>query len=735
MKTPNETNESLQTDALEHDSSMLAMDTVLTKERPDNDDEIKIQVGEYDEDEVGEFIEIPVSTSTIPENLEIPEQLQRIIEKRLSIYRELEELEKDRLEMLNLKTLSEDVKSELSRQRRELQKLPSGQEAQAALYKLGTKLAGVAQKVKDGKSQALDPNLAHAYQLASQQWKLCMTRENIASPLLQATAGITAKEPLLLIFSRLGIKSEELFAWAVYATAIEVETAVATKKRQAIQEQLSQMKQKKHGLLARLNRASKEEEKETRRKLEQSDELYADRITFLLRELSAITPHLVKEFWQVYNEAAPCLVKNEFVGQDAVLLRAFFRYGMLSQASWSLEPEVVEHILENCAVANLTADYSLDAMNILYADEYIILASNGTYTPSIDEELELKHRNSPAWHADRLHRRLISTTYKETAYNEVLVNLLESIGDLHEKQALLQSELSNLIRNAPDYHKLSNNLKQQIQSCKVDLGRFERITKRIETQFIIQQIELREETEAKLANLEFKLTEECLADKEAAAMHRVSRLCAKLQDPFPPFALRDNFNPGSGQVNSREELIKDLQELERRDHTLFKECLLPVKKESQRIYMRYCPIILISPSCGFMGYSWNPRTNLEAGRIVVPAYCPRPGLRERMLHNLLADFRWDTSKASSGMDLLGSETLMAAYSTVRWEYRRKQKNVREKAGIYSEENDRQNFRRHYVLYLQSALDGGKKLFFKCREVYEAMVKYIPLPEGVQKLKR
>jgi len=35
----------------------------------------------------------------------------------------------------------------------------------------------------------------------------------------------------------------------------------------------------------------------------------------------------------------------------------------------------------------------------------------------------------------------------------------------------------------------------------------------------------------------------------------------------------------------------------------------------------------------------------------------------------------------------------------------------------------------------SAFEGGKKLFFKCPEVYDALVKYHGLPDGVQKLKR
>ena len=99
----------------------------------------------------------------------------------------------------------------------------------------------------------------------------------------------------------------------------------------------------------------------------------------------------------------------------------------------------------------------------------------------------------------------------------------------------------------------------------------------------------------------------------------------------------------------------------------------------------------------------------------------------------MADFRFDTSKEDAGVDLLTSETLVAAYATVRWDYRKRSKEIREKAAIYNEENDRKNWRRHYALHISSALDGGKKLFFKCPEVYEAVCKHMGLPAGVDKL--
>ncbi|MBF0196776.1 MAG: hypothetical protein HQL32_03665, partial [Planctomycetes bacterium] len=98
-------------------------------------------------------------------------------------------------------------------------------------------------------------------------------------------------------------------------------------------------------------------------------------------------------------------------------------------------------------------------------------------------------------------------------------------------------------------------------------------------------------------------------------------------------------------------------------------------------------------------------------------------------------FRYDTAKENAGMDLITSDTICAAYAKVRFDYRKKSKEFREKAGIYKDMKDKENFKVHYRLYIDSMDESGKKLFFKCNEMYEAYVKYVPLPPGKQKLSR
>ena len=111
-------------------------------------------------------------------------------------------------------------------------------------------------------------------------------------------------------------------------------------------------------------------------------------------------------------------------------------------------------------------------------------------------------------------------------------------------------------------------------------------------------------------------------------------------------------------------------------------------------------------------------------------------MREAIVVDAFSDFRYDTSKEQAGNDVMNSDTLVAAYAEVRWILRKKDKEVRQKVGIFTDENERTNWRRHYAMYINSAYDGGKQLFFKCPDLYELVInKFIELPEGIPVLAR
>ena len=372
---------------------------------------------------------------------------------------------------------------------------------------------------------------------------------------------------------------------------------------------------------------------------------------------------------------------------------------------------------------------------MLYADEYLDFVSRGMITGAIDQDLELNERGSDAWKRDKYwRRRIFSQTRQHT-----LARTLEALEarhaaclDLVEK---LDTKLNELSRDDPKYKQKRHTWTERVQESKVEAARLIRHIESLRDKLLPEEQRAGGEAQAKLDALGGAYTPVELARKEATEVHRVSRLCAKLKDPFLPFVLRDKFQPQGPALNDRDTVTAELVEAERLDPGIFREVLFHAKKKDARVLTRDAPYVLITPSMGIMGFSWNPRYGSEVGRLVLPGINARPGDLRNMLYNVLSDFRWDTSKASAGTDVMKSDTLVAAFMTVRWDYRKRSKEVREKAGLFNEENDRENWRRHYALYMSSADDAGKKLFFKCNEVYEAVCKYMDLPEGVERLSK
>jgi len=142
------------------------------------------------------------------------------------------------------------------------------------------------------------------------------------------------------------------------------------------------------------------------------------------------------------------------------------------------------------------------------------------------------------------------------------------------------------------------------------------------------------------------------------------------------------------------------------------------------------PTVVIAPCVGSVSVVVRPRGGADSGCIVVPRYFRRPGTRTQVLWQVMADFRYQTSRSAAVIDAMNSDTLAAAYAEVRWMYRKKAKAVRKKAAIRNGESELKNWRRHYQLYMKSAFNNGKMLFSACPALYERIVgKFIELPEG------
>ncbi len=644
---------------------------------------------------------------------EMPElsELEKVVNTRIAILMKLDDLAQERSVMIGNLELTGDVRNELARQIREIRRFPTGEMAKKNLQQTEAKITAMKEAAMTGMGPVPGEAFLKAIDLGKRQWKLFILRDEQIPSMLECGARCSNHEPLYQLLLKTKSSPQALFGWANYAAAVE-----ALRKRVIPQKEI---------LRQRLAQASRSEAEAIQGSLSKVESF----VSSASRELTSIEPMMMEIFWTAYQEGAALLAEGNVSKEMQPCLRAFLRFGLIGTSPHLIDSSLGNQLLEESAHHIDQLDETTRAVHVLYADEYIDLVARGVITPSIDEDLELNQRGSEAWLKDKNWRRVIAGRVRFSTLSQVIKDLEARVQTLTVENSNLEGRLANCRRESKE----REMLREKLQNQRVEMARRTMAIEHIKTKLLPEQDSKAKAAEAKLAETGGRLDPVELARQETARLHTVCRLCAKLKDPFPPFSLRDGFKKDC--YNSRAVMLQEIKDLEERDPTLFKEIVIQAKHPSQRTYARYSPYIVLAPCNGFMSFSWNPRTSVEVGRVVLPLYTQRAGILRALLYTTFADFRWDTSKDSAGLDLLTSDTLVAAYCTVRWDFRKRSREVRQKAGIYTQENDRKNWRRHYALYIGSAREGGKNLFFKCVEIYDACIKYIGLPEGVKKLRR
>lgn len=715
----------------------------------------------------------------LPETLDLetttfhpPKSLTEIAYRRLSILMSVDKLEKLREPYQGDEDLPVAISSEISRQTRELKRLPTDEIANRTLEKLNKKMYDIlhppvvasANTEDDEEEDELDDFLddvdeeedeedeeaeeqeeepaapepapqprqpvdlddLEQLQVDVLQWgikqsNLFLERNTLVQNILDSGMRCLQNERLFEVFEKYELSPQTLYGWTAYHATLDSFKDACKAKNQTLDDQLRQLSNPKS------KKKSNPEEEPIREEMAQLYNLQSA----VSKEIKDITRGMVEEFWRIYSDAAVILAEEKVAGEDETYIRAFLRYGMIGQADWLISKDVVTFVLDECAHAKRKWDYHVNATHVLYTDEYIHMVGQGMITPSMDEDLELNEKGTDAWKVDKMWRRIVYGKIIESSLTQTANTLKAEIDCIAEQQEKLETMIEKLNPGKKTFKQKKREMQEEIQACKVSIARLQKSIDQIEGKLLSDEQASVGEAQSRMAALE-PMTAKTLAQREAKGIRKGCKLCAKLKEPFLPFVLREKFKPG-GAVNDRATVNAQIAELEILDPLIFKDVLIQAKKPVNRIYLRSCPYIILTPALGQMGFSLNPRGGPDVGRLLMPVLSARPGMLDRMCYEIFSDFRYDTSKQSAGVDLLTSDTLVAAYANARWAYRKKSKEIREKASMFNEENDRNNWRRHYILYMTSAMDGGKKLFFKCNEVYEGVLKYMNLPEGVEKL--
>jgi hypothetical protein len=697
---------------------------------------------------------------------ELPENVFKIVDARIAIWDKLLALDLHRHEFRR-SSPSEQVLNEIARQARELQRLPSVDALTSALERIAGQLqspsaAPEAQaededeadededeeddaEAEDAEDEgdeegavapdapAPDPALTRLLSVGVAQIKLLIAREQTNALIPKVAAELSADELLVQFCRRHRVDADTLLGWTFYAMGLELR--IAGYRRQESDCRASQAAadkaRRESGALRSIfgGKGGKEDGPALDPRvprLRQAAE----------REYKAIERHLANAYWQLYEELAWLLASEPLGDEDAPRVRAFLRYGLVSTHPGVIQPAKLETVIDDCTRNVVPWQNTVDVIHAVYPDEYVQAVFARQTTPSPDEDLDLNGRGTPQWKADRLWRLSVINRVRAELFLAECERLRGEIARLDQKRAEDEQKLEALRQSSKRSAKRkAEALDKELVGMRNQIGRWSKTLEKLLGKAVPELQQQASIAESKLPVARQVLSPEQIIRREARFIRRLARLTARLKEPYPAFVLRDRLEPGRSDHHDRAAVQAAVALLEKADPRIFHQTVVSNKDLDKRSSVRTPATFLIVPARGQMGISINPRRNNDLGRLVLPLMGQRQNMLDRMLVDILADFRWDCSMEEAGIDWITADALCSAYATVRWNYRNKGEQVQKKAGFDKKAKDRQNWRVHYRLFVTSAEDRGRKLFNKCLDAYNCVVQYVGMPEGMEPLKR
>jgi len=672
---------------------------------------------------------------------ELPEYLGKLVDARLALWRKMLLLENRRNE-LRTHASTPEIRDELARQSRELQRIPQKDSLEKTLLRLTEKLkvikpqleAELRSAANNGKSEIR--SLLEVYYetlgLGFTQVKALQERHRLEGFVTRVGLPAAKDEPVFLLCRKHALDADALFGWTFYAMGVlrRLDTYAAYERAyQASIAETREAAKQNGGLMSKLL-GGRNPQAEVRA----LDAAVPELRRAAEHELKAITPQLSEMYWKLYEDVAWLLASDRLGPDEVPTARAMLRYGLVATHPGLISPEVLEYIRSDCSQDVYEPKPDPEATHVLYADEYIVSICKQQLSVSPDEEIELNGRGGPEWKADRVWRSAVSYRLRHQLYSARNNQIKESLKQLEQKRATDEKRFNELRSNRTAKAEMAT-VAQELAVARVNIGRLSQAADRLDTKLIPDLKRKMEEGAQKLGEAGKVLSPEMIVRREAKFIRRLVRWTARLKEPFPQFILRDAFVPGRTNHISRRLLKDAVAAMEKADRLLFHEVIMPNKRLDRRITVRLSPAFVIVPGKGELGLSVSPRKWDDFGRLVLPLCTQRQGVLQNLLIDMLSDFRWDCSKEEAGIDWITADALCAAYASVRWNCRRYSDQVQKSLGFDRKAKDRQNWRVHYRLFVTSVAERGRLLFSRCADVYKVVVKYIGLPPGVEALKR
>lgn len=673
------------------------------------------------------------------EPIPVSPALHAAINTRLSLYSLLDDLSEERALLRAAKpNLSAEVLGELARQDAEAKNLPVAPEADSNIQAMRERHAREDSAAESAGRAQPDPEMRSAEEMAISQWMLISDSHKNALPAMYKEAyALAADEPLALEFSKARIRHGRLMGGAVCLLILEAISLAADEESRKLSGDIRKLSGDgaagggvfgKLGKLAS-NLKHRNEIRDEAARLEELLNASALRAALALREILFLEKNLDGDFRQAYLDAAEHFIPGH---KDMPLsVRAFLRYGVIGLKRWWMHDAVREFIETDC-MDNVvgTFERGSDGTNIVYADEYLSAVSAMECTSSPIDRLDGPEKNSLEIMADRAYRRIVNSRCYTVLMEEMLRGLRERVQQLDEEAGVLEKRAAGYAGRPGSKEAFA--LQSELHSLSIRKENIENYIKRIESEVVPSILDAVSEAEGRFRKGELPLLgQKERVRHEAEALCDFARHMGGQRERFLPTSLRRQLSLDNGMMNERGALRRKLLEMEELDPAIFRSVVISSKKRANRISMRVPPVIILVPSIGERCVCSMGREGMEGGHMIMPVCFLRSDMRNRQLNSLFADFRWLTSRGQAGRDVMNSDTLAGAFMRLRWDWRGQSKAKRERGLIFNENTDVVNWRRVYEMYIGDAMNGGRAILQRNRELYaNIIVKYLEPPEGV-----
>jgi|GEM_PF-6696641 len=675
----------------------------------------------------------------------VNDTLIQLIQPYLDLSSALGHLEGERARLLSIEDLPENAKTELQAQQSSFKKPLSPLRAIAKAEQYEKQVAQAAAEGKDFPPRKLPKGelYDHVIELGQLTNSLFAERAKLKISLAKVIARNFCKDKPYRIMHACGINCDYLFGTLyLYLALLKIRqdrhnpTLKSLRNLSSLLSEKSEPSTPKKGLKIFGNKSNAEdtppaELSPEELELEKQTVRDASLLYCLDSDLNFFEPELVNAFWETYESVAYAFLLNK-IKNPAFLryLRAFMRFGYMSEHPAMISKAQTNALLNNCDENEASFLHEADKTNIVYPDESILQMSMGHIPYSFDEDLELNGQGTDKYKWDKSARKVYASQFKCLVYGREIDKWQAKVDELQHNVDSAETMMTEHDKGSKEYKLLLSSSRE----AKAEVSRFKKIVEKLTT-IIETEKETIEVQTGHLNSLDFKIDLKEICANESKTIRRFAKLLGNLKEPFFPFLLRDNFKPETSTLYDKKTIQEAISKFEQDDPNIFSTDLANAQNPRKQVLVRFSPTFIILPCVGSMGFCMAPSNSADTGRFVLPLMGTSQTPLPRMIVDICADFRYDTAKENAGVDLMTSDTICAAYAKVRWDYRKKGKEFREKAGIYNDMQDKKNFKVHYRLYIESMEESGKKLYFKCYEMYEAFVKYIPLPLGKPKLKK